>query len=319
MGFLHQPVMTKEAMSFLVAPQGSRFIDGTIGQGGHAELLLASQDKAVLIGIDRDGEALEDARARLAPFGSRVRLFRGRFAQMAEFAAQAGWDAVDGVLLDLGMSSLQLDSPARGFSFRVDGPLDMRMDMRSQVTAASLLNHRSEDELADIFFNFGEERRARRLARALTERRRRTPWERTGELAELIEVTIGSHRRRKTPAATRCFQALRIAVNGELDELPRGLEAAVSLLRPGGRLVAISFHSLEDRIVKNFFRDQAADCVCPPDFPVCVCRKQATLRVLTRKPARPGDDEVRANRRAAPARLRAAERLPGDARTHADV
>ena len=309
MPFCHNAVMSKPVIDFLSVAENGRCLDGTVGGGGHAERILEGGERIHLLGIDRDGEAIAAAGARLQRFSSRVHLFRGCYSQMADFAAELEWETVDAVLLDIGVSSPQLDNPRRGFSFRHDGPLDMRMDTRGRVTGASVLNHKSEADLADIFRSLGEERRAREVARAVVERRRSKPWERTGEFAELIEKIVGRGGRRGLPPATRCFQALRIAVNGELDELSAGLEAAVDLLGPGGRLVVIAFHSLEDRIVKNFMRYQAAACVCPPDFPVCRCGKQATLRILTRRPVRPDPEEVRVNSRAGSAKLRAAEKL----------
>jgi len=230
---------------------------------------------------------------------------------MRQHAEQLGWDRVDGVLLDVGISSMQVDTAQRGFSHRLDGPLDMRMDRRGPVTAATIVNTWSEDQLTDVFRRYGEERRARRVARAVVTQREEQPFSRTGELAELLKRVVGQRRGPTLPPATRCFQGLRIAVNRELEELEDGLAGALELLRPGGRLVVISFHSLEDRIVKHSFRHEAATCVCPPGLPVCVCGKSAALRILTRKPLRPSADEVTMNRRAASAKLRAAERLAG--------
>jgi len=210
------------------------------------------------------------------------------------------------------VSSPQIDTPARGFSFRHDGPLDMRMDRRGHTTASTIVNTWDEDDLARILTEYGEEPRARLVARAIVERRAHRPWERTAELAALIEAVVGHRGTRGLPPATRCFQALRLAVNDELGELERGLSAAVEVLAPGGRLAVIAFHSLEDRMVKQFVRYEALDCVCPPDCPVCVCGKQARLRPLTRRPLTATAAELAVNPRAAPARLRAAERLAGD-------
>jgi len=244
-------------------------------------------------------------------FGNRAKLYRGSYSAMSAFAAQVGWSAVDGILLDIGVSSPQIDDPARGFSYRQDGPLDMRMDTRSPISAASLLNTESEQELKRIFRKYGEERKAGAVARAVVRRRESKPWERTGEFAELLDA-VAWRRRGGPPAPACCFQALRIAVNDELGELERGLRAAVSLLRPGGRVVAISFHSLEDRIIKHFFRDEAITCVCPPDCPMCICDKVATLKVITRRPVRAGEEELSRNRRASSAKMRVAERLPAE-------
>lgn len=307
----HIPVLVDEVLGFLVRPDGGRLVDGTVGLGGHAGALLDAMPEAELLGLDRDADALSRAEAHLRPHGDRVQLVRTAFSQLAEAARQVGWDRVDGILLDIGVSSLQIDDAARGFSYRRDGPLDMRMDRRGRTTAAMILNRWSEGDLTHLFRTLGEERRARRVSRAVVERREQRPWERTGEFAALLEDVVGAGRRRGPPPAARCFQALRIAVNRELDELRDGLRAARGMLAPGGRLVVISFHSLEDRIVKRFFRHEAADCVCPPGLPECVCGKVVTLEVLTRKPVRPAADEVEANRRAAPARLRAAQKVQG--------
>jgi 16S rRNA (cytosine1402-N4)-methyltransferase len=286
-------------------------IDGTVGGGGHAEAILKAAADVHLLGIDRDDEALAAAGMRLSDFGPRVSLVRGSYTEMRELARDQGWSEVDRILLDLGVSSHQIDTGNRGFSHRQDGPLDMRMDRRSPVTAASILNRASQEELARIFREYGEERQAARVAHAVVERRQQRPWERTGEFAELVTRIVGHPRHGHLPPATRCFQALRIAVNQELEQLQQGLERAVELLAPGGRLVVISFHSLEDRMVKNFFRQAALTCVCPPDFPECRCDKQATLKVLTRKPEQATAEELEQNRRAAPAKLRAAEKLGG--------
>ncbi len=300
--------MAEEVVDSLSAASGTRFVDGTLGLGGHAEMLLDRLPDATLLGIDRDDQALAAARTRLERFGERCHLARGSFSQMAQYAKKIGWRGVDGVLLDLGISSLQLDDPRRGFAFRNDGPLDMRMDRRAELTAARLLNTASEQALTRIFREYGEERRGRRLAQAIVERRSSKLWERTAELKDLVDQVLGRGRR-SLPPATKCFQALRIAVNTELDELPAGLRAAVNLLRNDGRLAVIAFHSLEDRIVKRFIRGEAATCICPPGFPVCTCGKRPTLEILTRKPRRPTATEVEDNRRAASARLRVARRI----------
>jgi 16S rRNA (cytosine1402-N4)-methyltransferase len=272
-------------------------------------MLLERIPGCEILGIDRDDTALQAASRRLQPYAERVHLYRGPFSALADFAAENGWETVDGVLLDLGVSSPQIDTPARGFSHRFDGPLDMRMDRRLTETAATILNTESEEELADIFFCYGEERHARQVARAVVRRRQEKPWARTAEFAELVEQVVG-RAKHGPPPATRCFQALRIAVNDELGELDRALEAAVQLLAPGGRLAVISFHSLEDRIVKQFFRHEASSCICPPDLPVCVCGKIPTLRAVTRKPAVASPAERESNPRSAPAKLRVAEKLP---------
>lgn len=309
----HRAVMVTEVLEMLRVEPGGRYIDGTLGFGGHTQAIMGSAEHVSVLGIDRDGDAVEACRQRLErQHGPRVRCVRGAFGDLDRLAREcAGWGQVDGVLLDLGVSSYQLDTPARGFSHRADGPLDMRMDRRSPVTAAVILNRRSEDELAQIFREYGEERRARGLARAVVDRREARPWERTGEFAELVTRVVGRTRRGRLPDPTRCFMALRMAVNDELGELRRGLVAALSALRPGGRLVVISFHSLEDRTVKRFFVQEALSCVCPAWFPECRCDKKVRVRVLTRRPMRPGAAELAGNTRASPARLRAAEKVEG--------
>lgn len=310
MAFEHQPVLKRQVVELLQPERCRRMIDGTVGGGGHAEALLeAAPPDAELLGIDRDDDALAAAAKRLARFGNRVHLHRGAYGEsLAAAAAALNWDSVDAVLLDIGVSSHQINTADRGFAHRLDGPLDMRMDRRSRTTAATVLNTASAEQLERIFREYGEEPRARQLARAVVDRREQQPWERTRELAELVERVAGRAYDRGLPAATRVFQALRIRVNGELDELAAGLEAAVALLRPGGRLAVISFHSLEDRMVKEFVRGRAVECICPPDFPVCVCRHRATLRPVTRKPATADETELTENRRAAPAKLRVAEK-----------
>jgi len=298
---LYQPVLTALKLS----PDGC-YIDGTVGAGGHAEgILEGSAPNGCLLGLDRDPQALETAARRLSRFGERVMLHQGSYADMAAQAAALGWPEVDGILLDLGLSSLQLGDPARGFSFRQDGPLDMRFDPSQGLTAHDLVNEWDQSALAGVIFRYGEEPKARAIARAIVAAR---PIRTTLELADVIEAAVGG-RRGKIHPATRTFQALRIAVNQELEQLERGLSAAVGLLKPGGRLVVISFHSLEDRMVKTFFRRESQDCICPPDLPACRCAHVATLRLVTRKPIRPSDEEVRANPRARSARLRVAERL----------
>jgi len=308
MSYAHVPVMPREVLEYLACDRGGRYVDGTLGGGGHARLIAAANERNELLGIDHDQSALEAARETLDEFGDRIILRQGAYSEMADLAEACGWSKVDGVLLDVGLSSHQIDTAVRGFSFRTDGPLDMRFDRRSSVTAATILNSASEGELMRIFRDYGEERAWRRLARAVVKRREHQPWSRTQEFAELAETAVGRRRGQRLPPATRCFQALRIAVNDELGQLRAGLQAAEDLLAPGGRLVVLSYHSLEDRIVKNAFRAAEATCVCPPGFPVCRCDKQQTLRILTRRLVRPGAEEVAANSRAAAAKLRAAER-----------
>ena len=276
-----------------------------MGGGGHARgILVASAPDGDLLGIDADPMAVALAGERLAEFGQRVALVQGNFADLEEIALEHGFCPVDGILLDLGLSSLQLEAEGRGFSFQLDGPLDMRFDPSQTTTAADLVNDLSVEELADILFRYGEERRSRRIARAIVAGR---PIHTTGELAALVERAVG--RRGKLHPATRTFQALRIAINEELECLAEALPQALRLLVPGGRLAIISFHSLEDRKVKQFFRNEARDCLCPPEVPVCTCGHRATLGIVTKKPIRPSAEEVAANPRSRSAKLRIAYRL----------
>jgi len=305
----HVPVLAEEVRALLGVRPGDVVVDATFGAGGHAELLAADlRGKGKLIAIDRDPTVrpyFERLRRRV---GVPARFLRGDFSMVLGQLAANGARA-DAILLDLGVSSMQVDRPERGFSYAVDAPLDMSMDPRSEPSAAGLVNEASERELQTIFRRFGEERYARPIARAIVRRRREHPFERTGELVETIKAALPAPARfGDGHPAKRVFQALRIAVNDELGELERALPAATEMLRPGGRLAVISFHSLEDRIVKRFLRAQERGCVCPPDFPVCACGREPVLRVLTRKAVRAGSRETALNPRAASARLRAAER-----------
>jgi 16S rRNA (cytosine1402-N4)-methyltransferase len=267
--------------------------------------LQASAPDGILLGLDRDPEALKIARERLAAYEDRVHLQHGNFAEMGEHAHALGWTAVDGILLDLGLSSMQLEDGRRGFSFRLDGPLDMRFDPTRQMSAADLVNGLPQQDLADLIARFGEEPQARKVAKAIVAAR---PLNSTLELAEVVASAAGRRRARIHPA-TRTFQALRIVVNDELQFLENGLEQALELLAPGGKIAVIAFHSLEDRLVKRYFRQESKDCICPPDRMVCTCGHRARVRVQTRKPIRPEESETRVNPRARSARLRVAERL----------
>lgn len=309
--FEHIPVLAGEVLEHLVFPERSplRLIDGTVGGGGHSALLLEKYPNLELLGIDRDDAALAKARERLAFADGRVRLVRGNYSELAARAAEAGWEKVDGILLDIGVSSPQLDQPERGFSWRADGPLDMRMDRRSILTASRLLNTAPEAELERILREYGEVAKSRKLAAAIVTQRVIRPFAMTSDFVSLCDEVLGKSRPGQLPAPTLPFQALRIAVNDELGELERALPAAVKLLNRGGRIAVISFHSLEDRIVKNFFRDEAASCVCPPGLPVCVCGKVSTLKIITRKALTAGPDELERNRRSACAKLRVAEKI----------
>ena len=286
----------------------TRFIDGTLGGAGHSSALLEALPGACMLGIDQDPAALEAATAKLAPFGKRATIARGNFSDMEAIANAHDFHGVDGVLLDIGVSSPQIDTPERGFSLRFDGPLDMRMAPDATLTAAFILNNFAEKPLADLFYQLGDERKSRQIARAVVARRAQKPWERTGEFAELVTSIVGKAHQHGLNPATRCFQALRIMVNDELGHLDKGLKAALSLLKEGGIIVVISFHSLEDRIVKEFFNYEALSCTCPPGLPICTCGKVQRLKVLTKKPMRPSDEECAANPRAACAKLRAAQK-----------
>jgi len=308
-GFKHLPVLYREVLEYLTFDGPCRIIDGTLGCGGHSSLILKANPQAELLGIDRDGDALERAGESLQFAKDRIHLVRGNFSELANSAMEIGWDHVDAILLDVGVSSPQIDDSKRGFALRLDGPLDMRMDTRSQVTASRILNYRGETELADIFYKYGEERRSRRLAKAIVERREEKPFERTLEFAEFCESVLGKTRPGKLPTPTKCFQALRIAVNDELGELEQALSDAVPLLKKGGRVAVISFHSLEDRIVKGFFREQAASCICPPGMPLCICDHPAQVKILTRRPLKAQRDEIEFNRRSASAKFRVAEKI----------
>lgn len=308
--FSHTPVLYREVTDYIALPERPlKLIDGTLGCGGHSSLILKNNRQAVLLGIDRDGDALERAAEALAFASERIQLCRGSYSNLKDHAAEAGWASADAVLLDIGVSSPQLDDFHRGFSYRENGPLDMRMDRRSPRTASRLLNKCSEEELAQIFRDYGEIKQSGKLARAIIARREEQSWSETAELAELCTRVLGKPRKGAPPAPTLCFQALRIAVNDELGELEKGLEAAVELLAPGGILAVISFHSLEDRIVKNFFRHEATGCICPPGCPVCICTHKARLDILTKKPVTAQADEIKSNSRAACAKLRVARKI----------
>jgi len=307
----HLPVMQDEVIETLAPQSGSLQIDATVGGGGHTERILeaATPDGRVL-GLDADDAAVARVGERLARFGDRLVLRRANFRELATVAPGAGFPAVDGLLFDLGLSSFQLADRERGFGFRAGGPLDMRFDTSRGVPAAELVATLDADELAALFRRYGEEPSAWRIAKGIVAARDTAPIRTAEELAALVErVAPGNPRKRRIHPATRVFQALRIAVNEELDALDAGLAAAVDLLRPGGRLVVLSYHSLEDRIVKRFLAAERRGCVCPPELPVCVCGHAPRLRLVTRPSLVPSGAEIDANPRARSARLRAAERL----------
>ena len=304
----HVSVMVQEVLNALDVRPGGKYIDGTLDGGGHAAAIMErASPGGSLLGIDRDPAALEQARHRLEPFGGDVLVEQGDFANMETICREHGFAPVQGVLLDLGLSSSQLDDPERGFSFQREGPLDMRFSRDEGTTAADIVNEYGEHELADVLWRFGDERKSRRIARRIVERR---PLHTTTELAKVVVEAVGGRARRQSHPATRTFQALRIAVNQELLSLDRALPQAYGLLGDLGRLVVLSYHSLEDRIVKTFFRQESKDCLCPPRQPECTCSHKAGLRTVSRGAVRPASAEVAANPRSRSARLRVAERLP---------
>lgn len=301
----HVSVLLKETLQALAIRPGGLYVDGTCGGGGHAAGILdASSPDGRLLALDADPAALARARERLEPFGPRVTLLHRSFAELGRVAREHGLEAVDGILLDLGLSSDQLADVARGFSFSGAG-LDMRFDPTQGQPASSLVNELDADELADILYRYGEEHASRRIARAIVAAR---PIESAQQLADVVAKTMGG-RRGKLHAATLTFQALRIAVNDELEALETALPQCVELLKPGGRLAIITFHSLEDRIVKNFYRTESRDCICPPEQPICICGHRASVKTLANKPVGPSPAEVADNPRARSAKLRTVERL----------
>ncbi len=300
----HHPVLYQQIILALQPKSTGLYVDCTVGAGGHAAgILEASAPDGRLLGLDVDPQALALAEERLAEFGSRATLVQASYVTLTDHLAALGWDAVDGALLDLGISSMQLDTPQRGFSFQVEAPLDMRFDPAQGLDAAQLVNELPERELADLIYAYGEERRSRQVARAIVEAR---PLHTTRQLAQVIAGVTGGGR---IHPATRTFQALRIAVNGELEALEAVLPQVVAALKPQGRLAVIAFHSLEDRRVKEFFRRESADCICPPRQPICTCEHKATIREISRRPLKASEEEIQQNRRARSARLRVAEKL----------
>lgn len=307
----HVPVMLDPVMDLLNCRPGGIYVDATVGGGGYARAILdSSAPGGCVLGIDWDAEAIERVRERLGGYGGRLILEKADFADIRRVLRAHGFEHADGIVSDLGVSSFQLEDPDRGFSFTREGPLDMRMNLDLAYTAADLVNSLPEKELADLIYRYGEERRSRRIARVIAERRKKQPVTTTAELAELIRRAVPPTRDAiRIHPATRTFQALRIAVNGELESLERFLPEALDVLRPGGRLCVVAFHSLEDRIVKEAFRDWARSCRCPPERAACECEGMPLVRMVTRKALRPSPDETGRNPRSRSARLRVVEKL----------
>ena len=306
----HESVMKNEVLHYLNVHMEGVIVDGTLGDGGHTEFILKNTaPKIRVFAIDRDRSAIERAKKRLSPFRDRVTLTHGNLGDLKSLAAQHGITRIVGLLMDLGVSSPQLDTPERGFSIQHDGPLDMRMNPSQKTSAADLLKELSDAELAAIIKNFGEERYSKRIVRAIRKEQAERPITTTNQLSRIVARVVTSPRHTRIHPATRTFQALRIAVNDELEQLKLALQGVIGLLNSTARLVVISFHSLEDRIVKTFFRDEQKGCSCPPKIPMCICGRTQTLKILTRKPIVPSEEEVARNPRSISAKLRVAERI----------
>ncbi len=316
--FSHTPIMVSDVLGLLQPERGGIFVDGTLGGGGHAEAVLkALGDGGRLYGIDRDDDALRAAGARLSGFGDRFTAIKGNFFDMRELLLAHGVQKVDGILLDLGVSSYQLDAAERGFSYKAEAPLDMRMDQSAPLSARTVVNEWPEEELRRIFWEYGEEKFSSKIARRIVEQRQIRPIETTTELAALIKNAIpAKFRNEPQHPARRCFQAIRIAVNGELDGLNDAIQSAHDLLNVGGRLAIITFHSLEDRIVKNAFRTFENPCICPKSAPVCICGRKPTAKVLTRHPIVASEREQTENSRSTSAKLRAIVRIDPETGTY---
>ena len=309
--YLHRPVLLHECIEALAIRPDGIYLDGTLGRGGHSgEIAKRLSDKGRLLCVDRDRQALEEAGRRLAPWADRITFLHGNFADLDALMDRAGVAAADGMLFDLGVSSPQLDDPERGFSYMHDAPLDMRMDRDDALTAWTVVNQWPREELRRVLSQYGEERYAGPIAAAIDKARQKAPIETTGQLVEVIRGALpAAALREKQHPAKRSFQGIRIAVNDELASVSRMLQAAIPRLNPGGRLAVISFHSLEDRIVKSELAAAAKGCTCPPEFPVCVCGKTPQVKLVTRKPVLPGEDELEENPRARSAKLRVAEKV----------
>jgi 16S rRNA (cytosine1402-N4)-methyltransferase len=309
--FCHQPVLLQEVIEVLAPRSGGLYVDGTMGGASHSRAILeASAPCGRLIAIDQDDEAIAAGSRALAPFAQRVHIVKANFAHLQQVVQAVGWGAPQGILLDIGVSSPQLDEPERGFSYMQDAPLDMRMDRSQPFSARELVNSYDAGQLTEIIYKYGEEKWAKRIAQMIVEAREQGPLERTFQLVQAVKAAIPRGAREKDQhPAKRTFQAIRIAVNNELAVLEQAIEEAATVLAPGGRLAIITFHSLEDRIVKDKFRLLATDCICPPKTPICICGHQASLKLVKRKPIIPSVEEIEANPRARSAKLRVAEKL----------
>lgn len=308
--FYHISVLLQECIDGLAIKPDGIYVDGTLGGAGHSGQIVRRLDKGLLVGIDRDPVALKAAGERLAPFGERVKLAHSNFCEMADVLQQLNISGVDGILLDLGVSSPQLDDGSRGFSYMADAPLDMRMNGEDSLTAYAVVNTWSQEELKKILYDYGEERYAPQIAAAICRRRENAPIETTLELVDVIRSAMPpAALREKQHPAKRSFQAIRIAVNDELCSVEKAMAAAIPLLNPGGRLAVITFHSLEDRIVKNAMVEASKGCTCPPNFPVCVCGKKPKVKLITKKPITASDEELEVNPRSRSAKLRICEKL----------
>ena len=305
----HQSVLEGEILKHLNLREGSLIVDGTLGNGGHTELILKNTTGVRVLAIDRDIEAIKRAGKRLAPFKNRTILVHENFSNIKTILKKANVMSVNGLLLDLGVSSPQLDSPERGFSFMRNGPLDMRMDSAQETTAADLLVSLSDRELALVIKEYGEERYPKRIVRAIRKAQTQKAITTTHQLSNIISSVMHLSRPIKIHPATRTFQALRIAVNNELDHIKKTLNDSIEILQASARIMVVSFHSLEDRIVKNFFKDEEKGCICPPKIPICACGHIARLKIITRKPVSPSAEEVQNNSRASSAKMRVAERI----------
>ncbi len=305
----HTPVMLAECLELLNVREDGVYVDGTVGLGGHAAAIAAQLSKGSLICIDRDAGALQTARERLDGVSAQVTFHHGNYRELPAFLREDGLESVDGILLDLGVSSRQLDQPERGFSYRTEAPLDMRMDEQSSLTAREVVNEWPAEQLRKILFEYGEENNAPLITKAIVRARAQSPIETTTQLADIVVSSLPPAARRGKHPAKRTFQAVRIAVNDELDGLAAALLSALPCLSPGGRLVVITFHSLEDRMVKTTMNSWAEGCRCPPDFPVCVCGRTPAVRILTKKPRQASEQELLENRRAHSAKVRACEKI----------